>query len=337
MGAEGKRRYETNPQHEVPRQHEEDRQHLDRLAIILPCLNEEQMLPHTIPTLLSELSRLVETQQVSPESFLLFVDDGSDDHTWQIISENSSSSLKGVKLSRQCGHQTALLAGLEEALPHCDVCITMDADLQDDITAIEEMLHMFQEGADIVYGVRRDRHTDSWLKKTTASTFYDTMRRLGVESVSNHADFRLMSSRAVADILDYEERNLYLRGIIPLLGYRQEKVYYDRAPRQAGRSKYPLRKMLDFAADGITSFSVRPVRMLFWLGIIFIFTALCIGVYTLIRHFTGETIAGWTSLMLSLWLCTGVLLMGLGIIGEYVGKIYIEVKKRPRYKVSDRT
>lgn len=310
--------------------------HMERLAIILPCLNEEDMLPHTIPTLLAELSRLVETELISPESFLLFVDDGSADSTWKIISTNSSQSLKGVRLSRQCGHQTALLAGLEEALPHCDVCITMDADLQDDVSAIPEMLHIFKNGADIVYGVRRDRHTDSWLKKTTASTFYDTMRRLGVESVSNHADFRLMSSRAVADILDYEERNLYLRGIIPLLGYRQEKVYYDRAPRKAGRSKYPLRKMFDFAVDGITSFSVRPVRMLFWLGILFTFTALGIGIYTLIRHFTGETIAGWTSLMLSIWFCTGVLLMGLGIIGEYVGKIYIEVKKRPRYKVADR-
>ncbi len=310
--------------------------HMERVAIILPCLNEEAMLPHTIPTLLAELTRLVETEHISPESFLLFVDDGSADSTWEIISANSSQTLKGVRLSRQCGHQTALLAGLEEALPHCDVCVTMDADLQDDVASIQEMLQMFRQGADIVYGVRRDRHSDTWLKKTTASTFYDTMRRLGVESVSNHADFRLMSSRAVADILDYEERNLYLRGIIPLLGYRQEKVYYDRAPRQAGKSKYPLRKMLDFAVDGITSFSVRPVRMLFWLGILFTFTALGIGIYTLIRHFTGETIAGWTSLMLSIWFCTGVLLMGLGIIGEYVGKIYIEVKKRPRYKVADR-
>lgn len=308
----------------------------DRLAIILPCLNEEEMLPHTIATLDAELSRLISSGFISQESFLLFVDDGSTDNTWQLISAFASPSLKGVRLNRQCGHQIALLAGLEEALPLCDVCITMDADLQDDVAAIGEMMEEYRKGADIVYGVRRDRHTDSWLKKTTASTFYDVMRRLGVNSVSNHADFRLMSSRAVADILDYSERNLYLRGLIPLLGYRQEKVYYDRMPRQAGKSKYPFRKMLDFAVDGVTSFSVRPVRMLFWLGILFIVTALGIGIYTLIRHFSGETIAGWTSLMLSIWFCTGMLLMGLGIIGEYIGKIYIEVKKRPRYKVADR-
>lgn len=309
---------------------------LDRLAIVTPCLNEEEALPITINTLSLLLTELKNKGIIASESYLLLVDDGSSDSSWSLISAKACNSIKGIRLNRHCGHQMALLAGLEEALPSCDICITIDADLQDDINVIPEMLGLYKDGADIVYGVRRDRHTDSWLKKTTASTFYGTMRRLGVESVVNHADFRLMSSRAVADLLDYGERNLYLRGLVPLLGYRQEMVFYDRTPRCAGKSKYPFRKMFDFAVDGITSFSVRPVRMLFWLGIIFILTALAIGIYTLIRHFTGETIAGWTSLMLSIWFCTGMLLMGLGIIGEYIGKIYIEVKKRPRYRVADR-
>ncbi len=310
---------------------------LCRLAIISPCLNEEEVLPLTITTLQSLLAELKDKGMISPESFLIFVDDGSDDHTWPLIASHSCESVRGIRLSRHCGHQAALIAGMEEALSHCDVCITIDADLQDDVSVIPEMLDKFYEGADIVYGVRRTRHTDSWIKKNTASAFYSTMRRLGVENVMNHADFRLMSSRALADLLDYGERNLYLRGLIPMLGYRQEMVFYDRAPRCGGESKYPFRKMLDFAIDGITSFSVRPVRMLFWLGIVFMITALAIGIYVLVRHFTGETIAGWTSLILSIWFCTGILLMGLGIIGEYIGKIYIEVKKRPRYKVAERS
>lgn len=309
---------------------------LCRLAIISPCLNEEEALPLTVNTILKLLSELKENGVISPDSFLMLVDDGSSDHTWPTIASHSCESVKGIRLSRHYGHQSALIAGMEEALPQCDACITIDADLQDDVSVIPEMLEKFYEGADIVYGVRRNRASDSWIKKTTALAFYSTMRRLGVESVVDHADFRLMSSRAVADILTYEERNLYLRGLIPMLGYRQEMVFYDRAPRCGGESKYPLKKMLDFAVDGITSFSVRPVRMLFWLGILFIITALAIGIYVLIRHFRGETIAGWTSLMLSIWFCTGILLMGLGIIGEYIGKIYIEVKKRPRYKVSER-
>ncbi|MBD5281098.1 MAG: glycosyltransferase family 2 protein [Bacteroides sp.] len=307
-----------------------------RLAIIVPCLNEEEILPHSIGVLSATLNTLIDNKTIDAGSFLLLVDDGSTDATWQIISDRASAMVKGITLTHRCGQQTALLAGLEEALPEADILITIDADLQDDVRVIPEMIKENEAGADIVYGVRRDRHNDSWMKKNSAAAFYSTMRRLGVDCVSNHADFRLMSSRAVADLLDYGERNLYLRGLVPMLGYRQACVYYDRESRMAGKSKYPLRKMFDFAIDGITSFSVRPVRMLFWLGIIFTLTALGIGIYSLIRHFSGETIAGWTSLMLSIWFCTGVLLMGLGIIGEYIGKIYIEVKKRPRYKVADR-
>lgn len=325
---------------------------MKRLAIISPCLNEDAMLPHTIPTLMKLLSSLKQEGKIADDSFLLFVDDGSSDATWSIITEyaskeNASNSeksgegknpkkIRGIRLSKQCGHQAALLAGMETALPDCDVCITIDADLQDDPDTIPEMLEAHEKGADIVFGVRRHRDNDSWLKKSSASFFYRTMRNLGVESVYNHADFRLMSSKAVADLLDYEERNLFLRGLVPLLGYRQECVYYDRNPRIAGKSKYPFRKMFDFAIDGITSFSVRPVRMLFWLGIAFMLTAICMGCYVIFRHFSGETIEGWTSLILSIWFCTGMLLMGLGIIGEYIGKIYIEVKKRPRYRIAER-
>ena len=307
-----------------------------RLAIIVPCLNEEEILPHSLGVLSATLNTLIDNKTIDAGSFLLLVDDGSTDATWQIISDRASAMVKGITLTHRCGQQIALLAGLEEALPEADILITIDADLQDEVRVIPEMIKENEAGADIVYGVRRDRHNDSWMKKNSAAAFYSTMRRLGVDCVSNHADFRLMSSRAVADLLDYGERNLYLRGLVPMLGYRQACVYYDRESRLAGKSKYPLRKMFDFAIDGITSFSVRPVRMLFWLGIIFTLTALGIGIYSLIRHFSGETIAGWTSLMLSIWFCTGVLLMGLGIIGEYIGKIYIEVKKRPRYKVAGR-
>lgn len=307
-----------------------------RLAVIIPCLDEEEVLPTTIITLRRKLSELIANGEISHASRLIFVDDGSSDATWKIISENADGLLGGIRLSRHCGHQMALLAGMDEALDSCDICITIDADLQDDVEVFSEMLQAYREGADIVYGVRRDRHTDTWLKKSTAAAFYSTMRHLGVESINNHADFRLMSSRAMEDILGYEERNLFLRGIVPMLGYRQEKVFYDRVPRCGGKSKYPLKKMFDFAIDGITSFSVRPVRMLFWLGILFTLTAFGIGVYSLVRYFSGQTIEGWTSLMLSIWFCTGILLMGLGIIGEYIGKIYIEVKKRPRYKVADR-
>lgn len=294
------------------------------------------MLPQTIQTLRNVLDSLKREGRISGESFLLLVDDGSSDATWRIIKGNASEDIRGIRLSKQCGHQAALLAGMETALPDCDACVTIDADLQDDPEVIHAMLEKFEEGADIVFGVRRHRDNDSWVKRHSASAFYSTMRNLGVDNVCNHADFRLMSARAVADLLDYGERNLFLRGLVAQLGYVQECVYYDRAPRLAGRSKYPLRKMLDFAIDGITSFSVRPVRMLFWLGIAFMLTALCMGGYVIFRHFSGETIEGWTSLMLSIWFCTGMLLMGLGIIGEYIGKIYIEVKKRPRYRIVER-
>lgn len=309
-----------------------------KLVIIAPCHNEEEVLESTTSTLLAAVSALCDAGLAAEGSGLLYVDDGSTDSTWRLVvalSEKYPSHVHGLRLSRHCGHQEALVAGLEKALEAADACVTIDADLQDDVAVIPEMIRRYMDGADVVYGVRKSRGSDPWIKKATARGFYGTMHRLGAECVADHADFRLMSHRAVADLMDYGERNLFLRGLVPLLGYRQDCVYYERKERGAGKTKYPFRKMLDFAVNGITSFSVRPVRMLFWIGLVFMLTALVIGVYVLIRHFSGETIEGWTSLILSIWFCTGVLLMGLGIIGEYVGKIYIEVKRRPRYRISE--
>lgn len=308
-----------------------------RLGVVVPCLNEEESLPSTCCALLGILEQLAAKGAISPGSFILFVDDGSSDCSWEVMRQLAGKpGVKAIRLSRNYGHQEALVAGLGEAQPFADAIITLDADLQDDPSVIGEMLELYSAGADVVYGVRRRRPADGWFKKNSAGLFYSLLRKLGVKAVPNHADYRLLSNRAVADLLEFGERNIFLRGIVPLLGYRQETVTYDRAPRRRGTTKYPLSKMLDFAADGITSFSVRPVRMLFWIGVAFILTAIGILIYVMCRYFGGETIEGWTSLMLSIWFCTGVLLMGLGIIGEYIGKIYIEVKQRPRFRISDR-
>lgn len=291
-----------------------------RLAIIVPCFNEEAVLPASDLTLRTLLKKLECDGVISGSSFVIYVDDGSTDATWSVISSLSDESSKGIRLSRHCGHQEALLAGLETALGDADILLTIDADMQDDVDVIPEMIRRLRGGAEIVFGVRRNRDSDSWLKKTTAKAFYSTMKGLGASTISDHADFRLMSARAVADLLEYKERNLFLRGIVPSLGYRQEKVYYERKNRIAGKSKYPFCKMLDFAVNGITSFSVRPVRMVFFLGLAFILTALGIFIYVLVRHFSGETIEGWTSLMLSIWFCTGVMLIAMGIIGSISAK-----------------
>lgn len=295
------------------------------------------MLRQTNIALDEIMAQMIVDEQISTDSFMLFVDDRSTDNTWEVIKSMRSEFVRGIRLSHHSGHQTALVAGMEYALNDFDICVTIDADLQDDVEVIPQMVAAFAKGADVVYGVRESRKSDGKMKRMTAAAFYGTMNRLGVDCVSNHADFRLLSRRAVEDLLEYGERNLFLRGIVPRIGYEQEMVYYERKERTAGVSKYPFWKMLDFAADGITSFSVLPVRMLFWLGLIFMTIGIGIGAYSLIRYFIGETIEGWTSLMLSIWFCTGILLMGLGITGEYIGKIYIEVKHRPRYKISDKT
>lgn len=307
----------------------------DVLYIVVPCFNEQEVLPETNARLLALLNALVEARRVSPLSRVLYVDDGSTDGTWSVINtiSHGHEQVTAVKLAANVGHQNALVAGLEAALPHAHIMVTIDADLQDDCEVITQMVDRYEAGCDIVYGVRRERKTDSWFKHTTAQAFYRTMAHLGVKTVYNHADFRLMSSRAVAQLMRYGERNLFLRGIVPLVGYRSDCVYYNRTARTAGVSKYPLGKMISFAVDGITSFSIKPVRMVFSLGLIFLFIAFCMLVYVLIAYFTHRAVSGWASLILSLWFIGGCVLMSLGVVGEYIGKIYIEVKGRPRYNV----
>lgn len=305
------------------------------LAIVVPCYNEEEVLPLTIETLNSLIGKMIDEGLISPGSFACYVDDGSRDLTWQIIADASGSNpaVKGIKLAGNTGHQNALMAGLDVCADNCDAIVTIDADLQDDTEAVPEMVRAYLGGADIVYGVRSDRTTDTAFKRGSALFFYRFMQKLGVKTVYNHADFRLMSRRAVKALQGYRERNLFLRGIVPLIGYPQAEVYYSRRRREAGVTKYPLSKMLNFAIDGITSFSIRPVRLVFALGIIFLAVAFCLFVYVMVRYFSNETIEGWTSLILSIWFCTGVLLVALGVIGEYIGKIYTEVKSRPRYEI----
>lgn len=313
-------------------------QALPILAIVVPCYNEEEVFSTTERRLRELMTRMEDERLVAAGSFVLYVDDGSRDETWKLIEtavKNHGETDRGVKLGHNAGHQNALLAGIEVARGKCDAIITIDADLQDDIEAIPRMVEQFREGSEIVYGVRSSRQTDTWFKRNSAQAFYKMMNSLGVESVSNHADFRLMSSRAAGELMRYKENNIFLRGIVPRIGLKNSTVEYERKVREAGESKYPLRKMLNFALEGITSFSIKPVRMVFSLGVLFVVVAACIFVYTMYRYFTHDTIEGWTSLMLSIWFCTGVLLLGLGIIGEYVGKIFIEVKDRPRYVIEN--
>ncbi len=309
------------------------------IAIIVPCFNEQEVLPSTNAILLEQLVGLIDSKKIDPESFILYVDDGSKDETWKLIESFTlvSQHIEGLKLAGNAGHQNALIAGLEAAEQNCDAAITIDADLQDDTLVIPEMIKKFKEGFDIVFGVRNNRKSDSWFKRESAQAYYRLLHKLGVRTIYNHADFRLMSSRAIHDFMEFRERNIFIRGIVTGLGYRHASIYYDRKPREAGESKYPLKKMVNFAVDGITSFSVRPVRMVFFLGVGFLLVAIGIFIYVLIRYFSGETIEGWTSLILSIWFCTGVILMSLGIIGEYIGKIYTEVKHRPRYAVEKST
>lgn len=309
---------------------------LPRLAIVVPCYNEQEVFPTTETLLRELLGRMEEEGLIAADSYAVYVDDGSRDRTWTLIEEASLRQpdvVCGVKLGHNAGHQNALLAGLEAVKGKCDIAVTIDADLQDDIEAIPRMVEEFVKGNEIVYGVRASRETDSWFKRNSALAFYRLMSRMGVESVSNHADFRLMSARAVEELLRYKESNIFLRGIVPKIGLRHTTVSYDRKLREAGETKYPLKKMVSFAMEGITSFSIRPVRMVFSLGIVFLLIAACIFFYAIYRYLTHDVIEGWTSLILSVWFCTGVLLMAIGIIGEYIGKIYLEVKDRPRYVV----
>lgn len=306
-----------------------------RLAIVVPCYKEEAVLQETTKRLTEVLNSLVNEFFVSPNSFILYVNDGSRDQTWPLISKfyKENKYVKGVNLAGNVGHQNALWAGMTVAKDYADMIVSIDADLQDDVLCIKEMVKKYHEGNDIVYGVRNERKTDTWFKKNTALAFYKLMELMGTKTVYNHADFRLMSKRAVEYLLMFKERNLFIRGLVPLVGYKTAKVYYDRAERFAGESKYPLNKMLNFAIDGITSFSVKPIRLILALGILFLLVALIVLCWTLYSYIKGNVVAGWSSLILSIWFCSGCVLTCLGVVGEYIGKIYVESKERPRFNI----
>jgi polyisoprenyl-phosphate glycosyltransferase len=303
------------------------------LTIVVPCFNEEEVLTTTITQMDIFLTSLISEEVVSHKSKILFVDDGSKDRTWSIIYKESlnNNHIKGLKLSRNVGHQNALLAGLFTVREASDCVVSIDADLQDDIQVIREFIEKFKEGYDIVYGVRQGRHTDTFFKRSTAQWFYKLMQKMGVNLIYNHADFRLMSNRALKELERFEESNLFLRGIVPLIGFPSTNVYYDRKERLAGESKYPLKKMLAFAFDGITSFSITPIRFVMMIGFLSFFVSLLFGVYFISLKFLGETETGWTSLITSIWLIGGLQLIAIGLVGEYIGKIYKESKRRPKY------
>jgi len=306
---------------------------VDTLYLVIPCYNEEEVLMETSKRLLAKASDLINKGVISEKSKIVFVDDGSKDKTWHIIESlhKENELISGIKLSRNRGHQNALLAGLMTAKEHADMVISLDADLQDDIDAIDKFIEEYYKGNDVVYGVRSSRETDTFFKRNTAMGFYKFMTALGVDIVNNHADYRLMSKRALEGLASYREINLFLRGIVPLIGYKSSVVTYERAERFAGESKYPLKKMLAFAFDGITSFSIKPIRLITSIGFTIFLLSLVTLAYSLIAKFTGNTVSGWTSIVSSIWLLGGVQLLALGIIGEYIGKIYTEVKDRPRY------
>lgn len=309
------------------------------LTIVVPCYNEEEVLPETVKELSKIMIDLVAEGQVDAQSRLLFVNDGSKDKTWQLIEEYSQQSafITGIKFSRNFGHQDALLAGMTVAVKYSDMIITIDADLQDDVNAIPKMVAEYHNGFDVVYGVRNNRDTDTAFKRQTAMAFYGLMKRLGVDMVPNSADYRLMSQRATEALLSFKERNLFLRGMVPLVGFPSTKVFYARKERFAGESKYPLKKMIKFALDGITSFSIVPIRLIMNLGFLLITIGVILFIYALVQKLRGDVISGWTSLMTSLWVIGGVQLIGISVIGEYVGKIFVEVKQRPRFIIEKET
>ncbi len=303
------------------------------LYILAPCYNESEVLPMSSKIFLDKLNGLIGEGKISEDSRVAFVDDGSKDNTWEIIESLHEMDPKfvGIKLSRNRGHQNALLGGLSTIVDDCDMIVTIDADVQDDVNAIDKMVDDFNNGSDIVYGVRASRDTDTFFKRTTAQGFYKFMSSMGVETVYNHADFRLMSSRAVKALLEFKEVNLFLRGMVPLVGFKSTTVTYDRAPRLAGESKYPLKKMLSFAFDGITSFSVKPIRLITALGVITFILSIIFALYALISFAVHHAAPGWTSTVLSIWFFGSLQIIAIGIVGEYIGKIYLESKHRPRF------
>ena len=310
---------------------------MDRLAIVVPCYNEEAVFDDTNIALTLLLKDLIEKKKINSKSFILYVNDGSNDDTWQLIKEayNESKYVHGLSLAGNKGHQNALFAGLMYAKDEADFTISIDADLQDDIFAIEEMIDKYNDGIDIVYGVRNDRTKDSFFKRFTAESFYKLMKFLDPKTINNHADFRLLSKRVLEELSLYSESHLFLRGIVTELGFKSDYVYYERKARLKGESKYPLSKMLQLAFNGITSFSDKPLKLILYIGLAAIIFSILLIIYSLIRHFSGQTITGWTSMFASIWFIGGVQLVCLGIIGQYLGKTYIETKKRPRYYIDE--
>lgn len=310
----------------------------DTLYLVIPCYNEQEVLHETAKRLLRKITSMIKSDVISDNSKILFVNDGSKDNTWNIIEElhTENNVFSGVNLSRNRGHQNALLAGLMTAKEYADVTISLDADLQDDVDVIDKFVEQYYSGSDVVYGVRSSRQTDTFFKRTTALAFYKFMSILGVDMVYNHADYRLMSKRALNGLSEFKEVNLFLRGMVPLIGYKYSIVEYERHERFAGESKYPLNKMIAFALDGITSLSIKPIRIITGLGFSIFFISVIALFYTLVVKFFGETVTGWTSLTLSIWMIGGIQLLCLGVIGEYVGKMYNETKQRPRFIIADK-
>ncbi|MDF2669320.1 MAG: ykoT [Paenibacillus sp.] len=303
------------------------------ISIVVPCYNEEEVLPETVVRLSSVMDRLINERLVAANSFVVFVDDGSKDRTWELI-ENFNRThphMSGLKLARNAGHQSALLAGLKSVINRCDCAISIDADLQDDPNVIREFIIQYLDGYEVVYGVRSSRETDTWFKRFTAQAFYKLMSRMGVKITYNHADYRLMSRRALEQLDKFKEVNVFLRGLVPMVGFKSTNVYYERHERFAGESKYPLKKMLAFAWDGITSLSVTPIRLVSAVGFLMFLVSLGMGVYAIIQKLVGYTVPGWTSIVVSLWFIGGIQVISLGLIGEYIGKIYKEVKHRPLF------
>ena len=309
------------------------------LYIVIPCYNEQEVLPITAPQFLGELTHLIESGKVSNDSRILFVNDGSKDRTWELICEYAEQDphYTGISQSRNRGHQSTVLAGLMDAKDRCDITISIDCDGQDDISAMDQMVDAYLDGCEIVYGVRSSRETDTWFKRTTAQGFYKLLSSMGVETVYNHADYRLVSSRVLKHFADYEEVNIFLRGMFPLVGFKSTSVYYERHERLAGESHYPLKKMIGLAIDGITSLSVEPIHLIAKIGIVISLIGVIGIIWVFIRAFSGHTVIGWASMMCVIFFLGGMIMLSLGVIGEYVGKTYLETKHRPRYIISERT
>ena len=308
-----------------------------KLYLVIPCYNEEEVLPETSKRLREKYTALMSAGKIDADSRIVFVNDGSKDRTWEMICDlhKTDPVFRGICLSRNKGHQNALMAGLMTVKGECDAAISMDADLQDDINAIDEMVDRYLEGYEVVYGVRSSRKKDTFFKRTTAQGFYKVMRAMGVETVYNHADYRLMSRRALEALSEFDEVNLFLRGIVPLVGFKSTEVTYERGERFAGESKYPLKKMLAFATEGITSMSIKPIRLITTLGFLVFLFSIGVLIYSIIRKFTGYTVPGWAFLAVSIWALGGIQLLAIGVIGEYIGKIYLETKHRPKFIVAE--